>query len=144
MYLWQQDLVSHDLFSAVEKRRLYSIQTLSETVLLCKHLRSDANLKSVILAACRIVLPAVAAQEITALVKSTDDKRQFHISCPSTVARARFHVDVAYSLTLRQKFQAGQGARVNLMVDSRHQGGRDYELMVMIVVGVESLPLAYL
>ena len=33
LYLWQQDLVSHDLLSAVEKRKLYSIQTLIETVL---------------------------------------------------------------------------------------------------------------
>ena len=90
------------------------------------------------------MLPAAAAQEITALVKSTDDKRQFHSPSPSTLSRARFQVDVAYMLILREKFQVGQGARVNLMVDSSPQGGRDYSLMVMIVVGVESLPLVYL
>ena len=72
----------------------------------------------------------------------TDGSSTFHP--PSTVSRARFQVDVAYMLALRHKFQAGHGVRVNLMVDSSPQGGRDYELMVMTVVGVESLPLVYL
>ena len=47
-------------------------------------------------------------------------------------------------VSLREKFQVGQGVRVNLMVDSSPQGGRDYELMVLIVVDVESSPLVYL
>lgn len=135
LHLWNQEQREHDVDRVGNHRKCYHVRVLLETVLLCEHLKSDANLPSVILSVCRLVLPPQAAEHIQALINNTNEQRRLHTPSAATVSRARARVEAAYMFVCRNTlFARPDCLRICIMVDSSPQGGRDYELLMMTIV----------
>ena len=140
LHKWNQEQAKTQiaLTCMSSRRRMFDVKTLLHAVLLCEYVHRDANLRDVVIGACRLVLPPAAAVEVERIVES---ELRAVAPSPPTISRARAQVDAALMLCMRDCLYVVDGTpkRVCLMVDSSPQGGRDYELALAAVVSVENL-----
>ena len=118
-----------------EGKETYNVYYLLHCFLLCDLLKADSSLAEAVRQACHIALPKHVKDVVLQLL----DDGQRPVPSPATVSRLRLKVDVAWMLLQRRDFQQalsdGSGMVAHCMVDSSPQGGHDYELLHVTLVG---------
>jgi hypothetical protein len=121
------------------RSRAYNVTYLVRCFFLCDALSNAGDLKEVLYNAARVLLPLKAA---TVLQKSLDS-RQAPIPSASTISRLRGRVDIAWAMIWRRRvgewLQQPVGPVVYPATDASPQGGRDYQILVLDIIGGSDL-----
>ena len=123
--------------------RRYSVSSLLNYFILSGFLHRDADLREALESCCKLVLPADQANAALSLLHG-DGHYKLNVPSASTISRARFKVDVAWMLVVRDQLKAcllNGGVKLFVQTDATFQAGKQYQITILNIVKNMDIPM---